>query len=83
MHRRLSIAVAAVVGGAGIAGHLVASVASSAAQAAVYAGHEKVQVNMVFANGTAVVPPLIVDQAQVLGLLSSMPVERRRDGKVA
>jgi len=71
------------IGGAGIAGHLVASVASSAAQAVVYAGQEKVMVNMVFANGKAIVPPLIYNQPEILGLLNSMPVQRRQDGRVA
>jgi hypothetical protein len=71
------------VGGAGLAGRVVTGAASSAAQAAIFAGHEKVTVEMVFANGKAVVPPLIVDQAQILGLLSTMPVERRADGKVS
>jgi hypothetical protein len=70
------------VGGFGVAGHLISSVAVNAAQAAMFAGHEKVAVEMVFANGKALVPPLIVNQQEILGLLSTMPVERRKDGKI-
>jgi hypothetical protein len=69
-------------GGAGLAGRVVSGVAANAAQSAIFAGHEKVTVELVFANGKAVVPPLIVDHAQILGLLSSMPVQRRTDGTV-
>ena len=63
-------------GGAGLAGLVVSHMATSAAQSALYAGHEKVTIALVFANGTAVVPPLIVDQPQILTLLNTMPVQR-------
>jgi len=69
-------------GGAGLAGRVVSGLATSAAQSAIYAGHEKVTVELVFANGKALVPPLILDQPQILTLLNSMPVERRDEGTV-
>jgi hypothetical protein len=56
--------------------------AASATQAAIMAGVEKVTVNMVFAGGKAVIPPLIIDQPQILGLLNSIPVQRRENGTV-
>lgn len=70
------------LGGAGIAGRVVSRAATNAAQAAIYAGQEKVMVRLVFANGKAVVPPLVKNQQEILGLLGSMPVQRREDGKV-
>jgi hypothetical protein len=51
--------------------------ASSATHAAIMAGVEKVTVDMVFAGGKAVIPPLIIDQPRILGLLNSIPVQRR------
>jgi hypothetical protein len=66
--------------GAGLAGRVVSGAVTSAAQAAIFAGHEKVTVEMVFANGKAVVPPLIHNQPEILGLLNSMPVQRRKEG---
>jgi hypothetical protein len=56
--------------------------AVSATRAAILAGVEKVTVALVFAGGTAVVPPLIQNQPEILGLLNSIPVQRRDDGKV-
>lgn len=56
--------------------------AASATQVALMAGVEKVTVDMVFAGGKAVIPPLIIDQAQILGLLNSIPVQRRENGTV-
>jgi hypothetical protein len=56
--------------------------AASATQVAIMAGVEKVTVNMVFAGGKAVIPPLIIDQPQILGLLNSIPVQRRENGTV-
>jgi hypothetical protein len=56
--------------------------AASATQVALMAGVEKVTVNMVFAGGKAVIPPLIIDQPQILGLLNSIPVQRRENGTV-
>jgi hypothetical protein len=56
--------------------------AASATRSAILAGAEKVTVEMVFANGKAVVPPLITNQQQVLALLNSMPVQRRNDDAV-
>lgn len=56
-------------------------IAVSATRAAILAGVEKVTVDLVFANGKAVVPPLIQNQPEILGLLNSIPVERRHDGQ--
>ena len=56
--------------------------AASATQVALMAGVEKVTVNMIFAGGKAVIPPLIIDQPQILGLLNSIPVQRRENGTV-
>ena len=56
--------------------------AANAAQAVMLAGVEKVTVEMVFENGTAVVPPLIENQPQILALLNSIPVQRRDNGTV-
>lgn len=56
--------------------------AANIASAAIMAGVEKVTVEMVFENGTAVVPPLIEQQPKILALLNSMPVPRRDEGKV-
>lgn len=56
--------------------------AVSATRAAILAGVEKVTVDLVFPNGKAVVPPLVQNQPEILGLLNSMPVQRRDDGKV-
>jgi hypothetical protein len=54
--------------------------AASATRAAILAGVEKVTVELVFANGTAVVPPLVENQPEILNLLNSMPVQRRDEG---
>jgi hypothetical protein len=56
--------------------------AASATQVALMAGVEKVTVDMVFADGKAVIPPLITDQSQILGLLNTIPVQRRENGSV-
>lgn len=56
--------------------------AASATQVALMAGVEKVTVNIVFAGGKAVIPPLIIDQRQILGLLNSIPFQRRENGTV-
>jgi hypothetical protein len=56
--------------------------AASATQVALMAGVEKVTVDMVFAGGKAIMPPLIIDQPQILDLLNSIPVQRRENGTV-
>lgn len=56
------------------------NLAASATRAAILAGVEKVTIEMVFANGTAVVPPLLENQPEILNLLNSMPVQRRDEG---
>jgi len=53
---------------------------ATAAQSAVLAGAEKITVEMTFANGTVIVPPLINNQPKILGLLETMPVQRRDEG---
>lgn len=58
------------------------NVALNAVNAAIQAGVEKVTVEMVFENGTAIVPPLIQHQPEILALLNSMPVQRRDEGTV-
>jgi hypothetical protein len=50
-------------------GNLVASLV----QSAVYAGAEKTTVELVFANGKSLIPPLIVNQSEILVLLGSIP----------
>ena len=56
--------------------------AVSATHAAIMSGVEKVTVEMVFAGGKALIPPLIIAQQQILGLLNSIPVQRRENGTV-
>jgi hypothetical protein len=48
-----------------------------------FADVQKIQVEMVFADKTApaVLPPLIADQRQILELIDTIPVRRRRDGR--
>ena len=58
------------------------NVAASVANAVMFAGVEKVTVEMIFGNGKAVVPPLLVNQPQILALLNSMPVQRRDEGTI-
>lgn len=57
-------------------------IGASAVRAAMFAGIEKVTVEMVFENGKAVVPPLLQNQPEILALLNSMPVQRQDEGKV-
>lgn len=47
---------------------------------AMYAGVQKINVEMVFADeeATATIPPLIANQREILELLGTIPVERRR-----
>lgn len=56
-----------------VSGNLAASVV----QSALFAGVEKVSVDLMFTNGTAVIPPLISNQKEILGLLETMPVKRK------
>lgn len=51
-------------------------------QAALMAGSKKVTVELVFETGKAIIPPLTTNQSEVLGLLESVPVQRRDDGEV-
>lgn len=47
-----------------------------------YAGVKKITVELVFAKGKAVITPLISNQSEILGLLETIPVERRENGKI-
>ena len=40
------------------------------------------QLEMVFSNGKAIIPPMIDERARVWALVNSMPVEVRDDGQV-
>lgn len=51
--------------------------AARATVSTMFLGVENITVELVFENGTAVVPPLISNQPQILGILKMMPVERR------
>jgi len=53
------------------------NLAASIAQAAVFAGVEKVTVELVFANGKAIIPPLISNQPEILALFETIPAQRR------
>ena len=55
---------------------------ASIAVPALYAGIKKVIVDMIFANGKAVIPHFIENQPEILALLNSMPVQRRIEGKI-
>jgi hypothetical protein len=48
---------------------------------AMYRGVQKIKIEMVFADetATAIIPPLIADQREILELLDTIPVECRRD----
>lgn len=56
--------------------------AVAATQAAIMAGSKRVTVELVFEAGKAVIPPLTANQPELLGLLETMPVQRRDDGQV-
>lgn len=58
------------------------NLAASATRAIILAGVEKVTVELVFANGKAVVPPLIQNQPEILSMLNSIPVQRRDNGNI-
>jgi|SRR5450432_2036222 len=51
-------------------------------RAALIAGSKKVTVELVFETGKAIIPPLTTNQLELLGLLESVPVQRRDDGEV-
>jgi hypothetical protein len=40
------------------------------------------QLELAFANGKAIIPPLIEDRERIWALVNSMPVEIRDDGQV-
>ena len=54
----------------------------NAVQSAMFAGVRRVTVELIFESGKAIVPPLIVNQAEILGLLETMPVQRRDNGLI-
>ncbi len=58
------------------------NLAVAATQAAMFAGAQQVTVELIFEAGKAVIPPLTANQPQLLGLLETMPVQRREDGQV-
>lgn len=58
------------------------NLAAVAVNSALFAGIEKVNIEMIFANGKAVVPPVIQNQAEILAMLNSIPVQRRDEGKI-
>lgn len=47
----------------------------------IFAGVERVKIEMVFTDGTATLAPLIADQRNVLDLLNTIPARRKSDGK--
>lgn len=53
------------------------NLAASLTKAALFAGVKKVSVELVFANGKAVIPPLISNQPEILGLLETIPAPWR------
>lgn len=53
------------------------NLAASLTKAALFAGVKKVSVELVFANGKAVIPPLISNQPEIFALLETIPAPRR------
>lgn len=49
---------------------------ATAVQSAMFIGAKKVTVELIFANGKAVVPPLISNQQEILQLLDTIPAQR-------
>jgi len=41
-----------------------------------FSGHERIKCHLVFSDGFAVIPPLIHEQARILELIRSMPMEQ-------
>ena len=48
----------------------------------IFAGVEKVKIEMVFTDGTATLAPLIENQREVLDLMGTIPAQRKSDGKI-
>ena len=47
-----------------------------------YKGNKKTAVEMIFANGKAVIPPHTSNKSEILRLLDTMPVQRRDNGRI-
>ena len=62
--------------------HKIYVAPANVAQTAVFAGAKRIRVDLIFENGKVIVPPLITNQTEVLGLLETMPVQRRDNGLI-
>jgi hypothetical protein len=48
----------------------------------IFAGVEKLKIEMVFTDGTATLAPLVENQREMLDLMDTIPVERKSNGKI-
>jgi hypothetical protein len=48
----------------------------------IFAGVEKLKIEMVFTSGTATLAPLVENQREMLDLLDTIPVRRKANGKI-
>jgi hypothetical protein len=48
----------------------------------IFAGVEKLKIEMVFTDGTATLAPLVENQREMLDLLDTIPVRRKANGKI-
>jgi hypothetical protein len=48
----------------------------------IFAGVEKLKIEMVFTDGTVTLAPLVENQREMLDLMNTIPVERKSNGKI-
>jgi hypothetical protein len=48
----------------------------------IFAGVERLKIEMVFTDGTATLAPLVENQREMIDLLGTIPVERKANGKI-
>jgi hypothetical protein len=48
----------------------------------IFAGVEKLKIEMIFTDGTATLAPLVENQRDMLDLMDAIPVRRKSDGKI-
>lgn len=48
----------------------------------IFAGVEKLKIEMIFTDGTATLAPLVENQPEMLDLMNTIPVERKFSGKI-
>ena len=64
-----------------VRGYRVYQVLLRALSNLIFAGVERVKIEMFFTDGTATLAPLIEDQREVLDLMDTIPARRKFDGK--